>query len=133
MSRHYYDWDESQAYKDGRSDVERGRRDYGHDRYAYDGVDRAYWDGRKDEEREVHEREEREEEERREYEHQERLYQERRDREQEEYIEMIRAEEEGALEEFDPPFYATPSTEEDLFRQILEDERDEHNSIQEEI
>ena len=58
MYRSYFSWEEEQANKQGHEDERRCRSDYEHNRYAYDGVDRAYWDGRKDEQEQEREREE---------------------------------------------------------------------------
>lgn len=71
MYRHYYSREEEDAYKEGLRDEEHNRRNYEHDKYSDDPVDQAYWNGRRDqqreeerkqeEERELHEQEEREE------------------------------------------------------------------------
>ena len=47
--RHYFSYEEDEANKQGHNDERNHRNDYEHDKYAYDGEDRAYWDGRKDE------------------------------------------------------------------------------------
>jgi len=130
MSRHYFSYEEEQAYKEGRHDEERHRRDYSHDRYAFDGEDRAYWDGRKDEEHDEHEHREREEQERMEEERMERQREERR-REDEEYEmylqsqieqqENLQSRKEQEMPK--PDENCQPITEEELFMQIEKDER----------
>ena len=82
--RHYFSWEEDEANKQGHNDERNHHSDYEHDRYAYNGEDRAYWDGRDDEAKEMRrQRDEREEEERQEREDQERY--ERRRHEQAEF------------------------------------------------
>jgi hypothetical protein len=163
MGKHYFSWEEDQAYKEGYRDSERNRRDYYHDKYSMDGVDRAYFDGRKDQEREEERREEEHQEEermeRRAQEHREE--QRRREEEYEIYLQnqiedQMRAErqfnEAMARGQIHPDFIApeydveplvdelqpdemspndyeelasTPSTEQELFMQIQEEEREE--------
>jgi hypothetical protein len=147
MSRHYFSWEEDEANKLGHQDERNHRSDYTHSKYAYDGEDRAYWDGREDEAKEEKRREEeREEEERQEREEQERHQrrieaQREQERQQEEDYQRQRYEDdmrerdaeqrreeeswkelerECATEEY---LNEVPSTEQELFNQILEDER----------
>ena len=86
-AEHYWSYEEQEAYKDGKRDEERHNSDYQHDKFAYDGPDRAYWDGRKDQEAETRQREE-EERERQEEEERE-LNQERERQEEREYQEYL--------------------------------------------
>lgn len=58
MRRSYFSWEEDEAYKQGKQDESRHRSDFEHDKYAYDGKDRAYWDGREDEKKVERQREE---------------------------------------------------------------------------
>jgi hypothetical protein len=139
---YYFSWEEDEANKCGRQDERNGRSDYTHSKYAYDGVDRAYWDGREEEQREEKRREEerREEEERQEREEHDRyerrrheemardlddaLEQQRQQDELREYEnDYINNAEEELFNEVMTRITETPSTEQDLFNQILEDER----------
>jgi hypothetical protein len=70
-------WDEEQEYKRGKEDEGLRRSDYNHDRYANDGIDKAYWDGREDKKKEMREEQTRREEKDREEQEQERWYRER--------------------------------------------------------
>jgi hypothetical protein len=136
MYRSYFSWEEQEANKQGHEDERRNRSDFEHNRYAYDGVDRAYWDGRKDEQEAERQREEermreeeqqREEDERRDMrrremqEEEERQHQYQRDYERE--MEDRRAQEEYVRQEAQEFPDEQPSSEEELFRKILEDER----------
>ena len=60
----YRSYEEEQEYRKGKEDEKHGRSDFGHSSFAYDGPDRAYFDGREDEAREERRREEEREEER---------------------------------------------------------------------
>jgi len=60
----YRSYEEEQEYQKGKEDEKYGRSDFGHSSFAYDGPDRAYFDGREDEAREERRREEEREEER---------------------------------------------------------------------
>ena len=146
IMRHYFSYEEDEAYKEGKRDEERNRTDYYHDKYAYDGEDRAYWDGRKDEqEAERRREEEREDEERREREEERRNHERREraaeyERQQEEYerqryeddmreIELEKRREIDVERQFENDcateeyINEIPITEEELFNQIQEDER----------
>ena len=141
--RHYFSYEEDEANKQGHQDEKNHRNDYEHDKYAYDGEDRAYWDGREEEAREERRREEeREDEERQEREEERRNHERReraeREREQEEdyqrqryeddmrEVEMEQRREEQqfendcATEEY---LNEIPITEEELLNKIQEDER----------
>lgn len=144
MSRHYFSYEEDEAYREGKRDESHRSSDFGHNSFAFDGADRAYFDGREDQKREEQRAEERREEERMEERHEE-LRQERREYErqqelqrEEEYAmhlhDQIQAQREAERKYFDSlpiqpdemspeEFNAVPCTEEELFRQILEDER----------
>lgn len=106
MYRSYYSWEEQEANKQGHQDESKHCLDYEHDKYAYDGVDRTYWDGREDEKKAERQREEQ---------RQEEEEQERQERDREEQRqEHMRREEERQREE-----------REDYDRQIQEeDDRD---------
>ena len=127
MSRHYYTWEENEAYKEGRKDEERHRRSFDHDKYSDNPDDLAYFQGRRDEET----RQRIEEEERMMREEQERLEQEReyeRKRQEElEYQEYLASQEEP-LDEPPPEYFISKSSEEELWNQILNDERDEYEN-----
>jgi len=149
MAKHYFSCEESEAYKDGYRDSERGRRDYFRDKHAMDGVDRAYFDGREDQERQERQREEERETERQQEEAEMRRQQQRmRDEEYNRYLQMqiddqmetersyheAMANEMSPVNELQPDemspkeyaeLNATPCTEEELFHRILEDERNE--------
>lgn len=85
VSRYYYSWEEKECYDEGRRDQERGRTNYDHDRYSDCSCDRAYFEGKRDEERaEERRREEREEEE----------HQQRRDEERRQYNRMLERQQE---------------------------------------
>ena len=134
---YYFSWEEDEANKQGRQDERNGRHDYEHSKYAYDGVDRAYWDGREEEQREEERREEEERQERVEHDRYERrrheemardlddaLQQQREQDELREYEnDYINNSEEELFNEVMNRITETPSTEQDLFNQILEDER----------
>ena len=77
---HYFSWEEDEANKQGHQDERNHRSDYEHDKYAYDGEDRAYWDGREEEAREEKRREEEREDEERQEREEERRNHERRER-----------------------------------------------------
>lgn len=145
MSRNYFSWEEEEAYKQGKRDEEYRHTDFDHDRFAYDGVDRAYYDGRKDEkdEEDRQESQRREEEQQREAEEELRLERDRQ--EEQEYLDMLadaeRQEIERISEDADRQVVSdfdalmredmqsqddeTPCSEEDLFRQIIDDERND--------
>lgn len=140
MGRHYFSYQEDEAYREGRRDEEYGRRNYDHDRYSSDPVDQAYWEGRRDEERDEERRREEEREMEREMECQREREYERQRQEEMEYDMMLQAQIEdqmeaerqyyekqlieGGFEEI-PPEDCSPCTEEELFMQIQEDERNE--------
>ena len=140
---HYFSYEEDEANKQGHNDERNHRSDYTHSKYAYDGEDKAYWDGREEEAREEKRREEeREDEERQEREEERRNHERReraeREREQEEdyqrqryeddmrEVEMEQRREEQqfendcATEEY---LNEIPITEEELLNKIQEDER----------
>jgi hypothetical protein len=52
MKRTYFTWEEDEAYNQGRKDIDQNRRDWERERTADEGPDKAYWEGRKDRERE---------------------------------------------------------------------------------
>jgi hypothetical protein len=136
---HYFSYEEDEANKQGHNDERNHRSDYTHSKYAYDGEDRAYWDGRKDEqENERRREEEREEEERQEREEQERYERQRRERaererEQEEDYQRQRYEDDMRERDAEQQFEndcATeeylnelPKTEDELFNQTKNNER----------
>lgn len=66
----YFTWEEDDAYREGKRDAEYGRESsFNHDRHAWGGPDRAYWDGvnevkEEEERRQRYREEERQEEER---------------------------------------------------------------------
>lgn len=137
-SRHYFSWEEEEANKLGHIDERSYRSDFTHDRYAYDGEDRAYWDGREDEAKERKRREEeQEEEEAREREEDERRERQRRmqaefereqellyERQQQEaFDDYIRDSDEEEYNRVMSEIAETPCTEQELFMQIEEDER----------
>lgn len=147
----YRSFEENEARKEGYRDSEQNRRDYYHDRYATEGVDRAYWDGRKEQERDERRREEEREEERQAEEAEMRRHQERM-REEEEYNIYLQSQIDDQMREerlfneaiakgqIHPDFIAPeydcdpnfedlmpdekPISEQELFRQIQEDERE---------
>ena len=134
--RSYFSWEEQEANKQGHQDESRHRSDYEHDRYAYDGVDRAYWDGRKDEqeaerqrEYERQEEQERERQERDRYDRQER--QRKEERQYQEQLDYEREMEDRRVREEEYPNEIS-ITEQELFMKIQEDERinssDEQNN-----
>ena len=88
MNKHYFSWEEEEAYKEGKDDVKRNKRDYDHDKYATEGVDCAYWNGRKEQERQE-EFQQLEEQERREMEEREENRMEKHRREQQRQEEEI--------------------------------------------
>src|SRR3546814_856511 len=87
--RNYYSYTEDEAYRDGRRDAEYGRRNYDYDEHFGGDIDRAYYEGLRDQEREEDRRREYLEQERREEERQVRMEEERRqylrDLEEQEY------------------------------------------------
>lgn len=139
MGRHYFSHQEDEAYRDGRRDEEYGRRNYDHDRYSSNPVDQAYWEGRRDEERDEERRREEEREMEREMERQQEREYERRMQEERDYEMMLQAQiedqmmaERAYFEEYPepeiediPPENCSPYTEEQLFMDIQEDERNE--------
>jgi len=156
MSRHYISYEEDEAYREGKRDESHRRSDFTHNSFAFDGADRAYFDGREDqrhEEREEERRREEREEERQEEARQERReYERMQERQREEEYEMylhdqIQEQMEAERRYFDslpipddlqpdemsPEEYAeanaVPCSEEELFRQILEDERNEFDNL----
>jgi hypothetical protein len=143
---HYFSWEEDEANKLGHDDEKHHRSDYTHSKYAYDGEDRAYWDGREEEAREERRREEeREDEERQEREDHERYLRNLRNAQEAEREREYEGQhyerdiEEEDLREYENQYIndaeeeeynrvmdeiaETPSTEQELFNQILEDER----------
>jgi hypothetical protein len=148
---HYFSWEEDEANKLGHQDERNHRTDFTHSKYAYDGEDRAYWDGREEEAKaEKRREEEREDEERQEREDHERYLRNLRrheeavrEQEQEEDYERQRQSElahdlDSALEAqreeeswrelerecaIEEYLNEVPITEEELFMQIEEDER----------
>ena len=56
MSKYYYDYDSREAYNRGKGDERYSRRNYDYDRHSDREKDRAYFDGRKDADREERER-----------------------------------------------------------------------------
>ena len=131
MNRSYFTWEEQEADKQGHEDERRHRSDYEHDKNALDGVDRAYWDGRKDEARNQRiEEEERQMEADREQREFERRKQEEedRDRAEDDYLRQEREDFENRMmrEDMESQDDEYPITEEDLFREIEEDERNDN-------
>jgi uncharacterized protein with WD repeat len=132
---YYFSWEEDEANKLGHDDEKHHRSDYTHSKFAFDGEDRAYWEGREEEAKaEKRREEEREEEERQEREEQERIErrryreaEEERQREQEDLREYenqyINDAEEEEYNRVMNEIAETPSTEQELFMQIEEDER----------
>jgi hypothetical protein len=151
MSR-YYDTDEEQeADKLGHKDAQRNRKDYDHDKYSDEPNDVAYWQGRKDEERKIQiEEEERQMEidrEQREFERQKREEANQREREEDSdqqsvsdfdaLMENERHDMESQDEDLANHYRGLPDdtqsedderpySEEDLFRDILRDEREDN-------
>ena len=139
----YYTTEEDEANKQGHNDERNHRTDYEHDKYAYDGEDKAYWDGRKEEQEaerrheEEHEEEERQEreEERRNHERRERA--EREQEQEEEYqrqryeddmreVEMEQRREEQQFENdcaSEEYLNEMPKTEDELFNLTKNNER----------
>ena len=89
----YLSWKEDEAFREGRRDAECGRRNYDYHQHFGSNVDKAYYDGQREYEREQERRRELLEEERREEERQERRNEERRqylrDLEEEEYYKYM--------------------------------------------
>ena len=147
-NRSYFTWEEQEAYKQGKQDESHHRTDFDHDRFAYDGEDRAYWDGRKDEQDEEERQERQRQEEQQQQEAEEELRYERDRQEERQYQEMIADMQEQERLAFEKGLHEedsdrqtirdydamndtqsqddeTPSSERDLFRQIIDDERND--------
>jgi hypothetical protein len=135
MYRSYFSYEEEEANKQGHIDEQRHRTDYDHDKYSDNPVDIAYWEGRKDEERQERIREEerlmQEDAER----EQHRRLIEQQDREEQQFAELMELERQAELEkEYEEALrlnkiespVETPITEQELFHQILNDEREEN-------
>ena len=134
----YRSYEENEARKEGYRDSEQGRRDYYHDKHAIEGVDHAYWEGRKEQERDERRREEEREQERM---REEEEYNKYLQSQIEEQIEAERAFNEALAKgqihpnfiapeyDCDPNFEEMPSTEQELFRQIQEDERENPSKL----
>ena len=135
---HYFSYEEDEANKQGHNDERNHRSDYTHSKYAYDGEDKAYWDGREEEAREEKRREEeREDEERQEREEERRNHErrERAEREQEQEEEYQRQRYEDDMRERDAEqqfendcateeyLNEMPKTEDELFNQTKNNER----------
>ena len=85
---YYFSVEEDEAHRQGHNDYGY-RTDYERDKYAYEGVDKAYWDGYKDEQRAEQLRDEerqREDEERRQEQRRENEREIRRQQEEEYYF-----------------------------------------------
>jgi hypothetical protein len=136
MSRRYFSYEEEEADKQGHNDVQHHRKDFDHDKYSDNLEDIAYWQGRQDEERKMRiEEEERQMEadrEQREFERQMRE-EEIRSREQQQEDEDS---DQQSVSDFDALMEREhhdmesqdderPCSEEDLFRDILRDERED--------
>lgn len=140
MGRYYDTQEEYDANKEGHNDQQRHRINYEHDKYSDEPEDIAYWQGRQDEERKMRiEEEERQMEEDRQQREFERQLQEERERA--EYEEYLQIEAENADQQSVSDFDALmereendmqsqdderPYTEEELFNDILKDEREEN-------
>ena len=141
MKKFYFSQEENKAYDEGRKDERHHRHDYNHDKYATDGADRAYWDGRihqhqEEKQHQLQEQQELEIEQQQEERRYERHKEEQRQlQEQEKYLMEEQRQEDTEAEMWwdyeNPPkeqppndFFADeiPITEEDLFRQIKKDE-----------
>ena len=138
MSRYYETDEEQEADKQGHSDARNNRKDYDNHDYFNEPTDIAYTQGRKDEEAKMRiEEEERQMEidrEQREFERQ-KQQEELHDVEEEELQQLqIQQEEqefEGLMEheqhDMESQDDELPITEEDLFRDILRDEREDND------
>lgn len=124
MSRFYETEEEYDANKQGHRDVQHNRRDYDHDRYSDEPQDIAYWQGRQDEERKqrIEEEERLMEEDRLQREFEREMRQRERQAEDED-IDAQTISDFDAMESQDDE---RPCTEEDLFRDILRDEREDN-------
>ena len=138
MSRYYETDEEQEANKKGHSDAQHNRRDYDHDKYSDEPEDLAYWQGRKDEEAKMRiEEEERQMEIDREQREFERQKQQEEDHEVEEeelqQLEIQQEEQEfeklmeGEENDMESQDDERPITEEDLFRDIQRDEREDND------
>ncbi len=129
--RTYWTSEENEAYKEGRIDESRHRTNYNHDRYSSDPDDEAYFQGRKDVEREECVRQE-EEEMQCQWQEAEARKQEQEEnnrREYEQYLEAMAEHQYDEMlieQEIMNELSEVPSTEEELFMQIQEDERKEN-------
>jgi hypothetical protein len=136
MARTFFTWEENEAYKEGRRDEERHRRNYEYDEYSDRDRDQAYFQGRRDEQREERVREEEREYERQREEAEIRRREEQRRQEEVEYNMMLEAQMEEQMEA-ERQYYEDqmvndydalneiPITEEELFHDIREDEINE--------
>jgi hypothetical protein len=129
MSRFYDTQEEYDANKEGHSDQQRHRINYEHDKYSDDPEAVAYWQGRQDEERkqriEEEERQMEQDREQREFERQMRE-EEIRSREQQAEDEDIDEQTVSDYDAMESQDDERPCTEEDLFRDILRDEREDN-------
>jgi hypothetical protein len=133
MSRSYFSWEESEAYKEGRNDEERHRTNYNYEKYSDEPKDRAYFDGRKDQEREDERREEETRELREQEEREERRREEQRMQEEQEFDAQMTAQMEDDYRydemmarqnepDYPEPPSEMPTTEEELFHDIQKNE-----------
>ena len=146
MSKTYFSYEESEAHQQGHDDQKYHRSNYDHERYSDDVVDIAYWEGRKDEqreqEREANEREQErlQEEQAIMMEEENRFHEDQQARAYEEYQEYLYNEANPDLEtvnDFDAlmerEMYDAQCqddeigiTERDLFNDIINEEREEY-------
>ena len=138
MNRYYETDEEQDADKQGHKDAQFNRRNYNHDKYSDEPEDIAYWNGRKDEEAKIRiaeeERQMEEDRQQREFERQKQQEEEREVEEEElqqlevqqevQEFEQLTENEENDMQSQDDE---RPITEEDLFNDILRDEREDND------
>ena len=135
MSRYYETDEELEANKEGHRDVQHNRRNYEHDRYSDEPEDIAYWQGRHDEERkqriEEEERQMEADREQREFERQKQAEANQRERDEEDSDQQTVGDFDALMEreqrDMESQDDERPSNEEDLFRDILRDEREDND------
>ena len=145
MKRYFYTHEESEAYREGRIDESSHRHNFERDRYSNKPEDEAYFLGRNDAEQAERENREQQEWENRMREEAERHREEQRRRDEEyeihlqqqmeEQMEAERAYYEAMANEYPLSSEPEPITEEELFMDIQEDERNQYDNfdIKEEI
>jgi len=123
MHRSYFTWEEEDANKQGHQDEQRHRTNYDHDKYSDKPEDIAYFEGRKDEERQERIREEERQMQEADEREQQRQMSEQREREEEDFAEMMELERLEYQEYLESQ--RSPTTEEELFNKIINDERED--------